>query len=374
MKLVICPDSFKGSLSALEVAEAVKSAAGDADAVLIPAADGGEGTVDALLASCGGRKRVVEVHAPDQRIIRASYGVLADGQTAVIEMAAASGLYLLPPQQRNPLYTTSYGTGELIKAAITAGARKLIIGIGGSATNDGGAGMLAALGIRFLDANGHQLGAGGAELHRLCSIDTSEFLLNHTQIDIEVACDVTNPLCGAHGASAVYGPQKGATAEMVETLDAALAHYAAVIKRDIGIDVIDLPGSGAAGGLGAGFAAFTNAKLRSGIDIVLDVAHFDQHLADADLVITGEGRIDEQTLNGKVISGILARSRSRKVPVVAIAGSVAGNIEALFNAGLTAAFSITSGPMSLDYAMEHTYELVQVCSRNIMRLYSSRSN
>ena len=372
MKLVICPDSFKGSLSALKVADAVVSVAGDADTVLIPAADGGEGTVDALLASCGGSRQVVDVHAPDQRIIQAAYGLLSDGQTAVIEMAAASGLYLLPEQQRNPLYTTSYGTGELIKAAIAHGARKIIIGIGGSATNDGGAGMLAALGIRFLDANGHQLGAGGAELCRLCSIDTSEFLLNNTQIDIEVACDVTNPLCGAHGASAVYGPQKGATAEMVQTLDAALAHYASIIKRDIGIDVNDLPGSGAAGGLGAGIAAFTKAKLRSGIDIVLDVAHFDQHLADADLVITGEGRIDEQTLNGKVISGILARTRSRNVPVVAIAGSVVGNIEALYEAGLTAAFSIASGPMSLEYAMEHTYELVQACSRNIIRLFNGR--
>ncbi len=364
MRIIVCPDSFKGSLSSMEVADAIergiRSITGaDARIHKIPLADGGEGTVDALVGAKDGRVCTARVMDPLGREIEAFYGILDASVVAVIEMSSASGLCLLSDNERDPLITSTYGTGQLIEAALKAGALKIVIGIGGSATNDGGAGAMTALGARFLDANGRELPPGGAALIDLDRIDMSGFRFPVGRVEVEVACDVTNPLCGPMGASAVYGPQKGASSEMVEQLDAALARYAEVIKRDLGEDIADMPGAGAAGGLGAGLAAFLGAKLKSGIDMVLDVAGFDEALTSADLVITGEGRIDEQTAYGKTIGGVLKRASAAGVPVVAIAGSISGDLTALHDAGLTAAYSITSESVSVEYAMSHASELIE---------------
>ncbi|MEN6358033.1 MAG: glycerate kinase [Armatimonadota bacterium] len=371
MKVVICPDSFKGSLSSIEAAEAIargiELGAPGTQTVSIPIADGGEGTVDALVSATGGELRRVRVHDPLMREINSFYGVMGGGKTAAIEMAAASGLVLLSDNERNPLVTSTYGVGELISAAIDSGAKKIVIGIGGSATNDGGTGAMRALGARFLDKNGDDLPHGGVALADLAHIDMDAFKFPMESIKVEVACDVTNPLCGPTGASAVYGPQKGATPEMVAKLDEALCNYAQVLHKDLNKDVAQMPGAGAAGGMGAGLAAFLNAELRSGIDMVLDTAGFDDALIGADLVITGEGKLDEQTAYGKTIGGVLKRASANGVPVVAIAGSVSADIRALLDSGLIA-FSIVSGPVSLDYAMSHAPELIESVSANIIRL------
>jgi len=378
LKVVVCPDSFKGSLSSVEAADAiargVSIGAGSrpVDIVKIPLADGGEGTVDALVGSTGGELRTARVRDPLMREIEACYGIAGDGKTAIIEMAAASGLCLLADRERDPLIASTFGTGELLLAAADAGVEKIVIGIGGSATNDGGSGAMAALGVRFLDADGTQLPPGGAALAKLDRIDMSGFAFPLDRVQVEVACDVTNPLTGPQGASAVFGPQKGASPEMVAQLDFSLARFAHVVKRDLGKDIDRLPGAGAAGGLGAGLAAFLNARLRSGIDMVLDAASFDDAIADADLVITGEGKVDEQTAYGKTIGGILKRASKIGVPVVAVAGSCAGDIRPLYEAGLTAAFSIVPGPMSLDYAMKHAAELIMSLSANIARVAMAR--
>lgn len=374
MKIIICPDSFKGSLSSIEAAEAIERgvrrgiSSGSLNAIKIPIADGGEGTVEALVNATDGEIRELSVHDPLLRTVNAFYGILGDGKTAVVEMAAASGLYLLSENERNPLIASTYGTGELIMAAAQAGVEKIVIGIGGSATNDGGSGAMSALGARFLDENGNELSLGGAVLAKLDRIDMSGFKFPLDRVSVEVACDVTNPLCGELGASAVFGPQKGATPEMVTELDNALFKYAHVIKRDLNKDIENMPGAGAAGGLGAGLAAFLNAELRSGVDIVLDAAKFDEALSNADLVITGEGKIDEQTAYGKTIGGVLRQASKRGVRVVAIAGSMSGNMDVLYEAGLTAAFSITNGPMTLEYAMTHAGELIESVSENIVRM------
>ncbi len=352
------------------IAQGVRLGAG-ADApevVKIPLADGGEGTVEALVRATGGEVRHVRAHDPLMREIDSFFGLLGDGKTAVVEMAAASGLVLLSEGERNPLVTTTYGTGELIDAAAQAGVERIVVGIGGSATNDAGAGAMSALGARFLDASGAELAPGGAALADLAHIDLSSFRFPLDRIAVEVACDVTNPLIGPRGASPVFGPQKGASPEMVERLDAALLRFADVVKRDLGKDIGEMPGAGAAGGLGAGLAAFLDAKLRSGIDIVLDAAGFDEAIAHADLIITGEGKIDEQTAYGKTIGGVLRRASDRGIPVVAVAGSCSGDLRPLYDAGLTAAFSITPGPMSLDYAMKRASELLTSLSANITRL------
>ncbi len=328
MKVIVCPDSFKGSLSAVEAADAmargVQLSASSADVqievVRIPLADGGEGTVNALARATGGQIRKVKAHGPLMREVDSFFGISGDGMIAIIEMAAASGLCLVSDEERNPLIASTIGTGELILSAVDAGVKKIVVGIGGSATNDGGSGAMRALGARFLSQDGEELSEGGAALVDLAGIDMSGFRFPVGEIEVEVACDVTNPLCGSTGASAVFGPQKGATPEMVRLLDKALARYAEVIKNDLGKDIVDMPGAGAAGGLGAGLAAFLNAKLRSGIDMVLDAANFDEALSDADLVITGEGRVDEQTAYGKTIGGVLKRAWKAGVPVVAVAG------------------------------------------------------
>ena len=374
MRFLVCPDSFKGSLSSVEAADSIarglRIGAGDepAEIVEIPLADGGEGTAEALVRATGGEIRRVRAHDPLGHEIEAFFAILGDGETAVVEMAAASGLTLLSDSERNPLVTSTFGTGELLRAAAESGAARIIVGIGGSATNDAGSGAMSALGARFLDASRKELPPGGGALVDLDRIDMSGFRFPD-RVRVEVACDVTNPLVGPAGTSAVFGPQKGATPEMVERLDAGLARWAEVVKRDLGKDVAGMPGAGAAGGLGAGLAAFLNASLRSGIDIVLDAVRFDEQLAGADLVITGEGRIDEQTSFGKAVGGVLKRASAAGVPVVAVAGSCSGDITALYDMGLTAAFSIVPGPMSVDYAMKHASELLTSLSVNLTRIW-----
>jgi len=345
----------------------VRSVLPDCEIVCLPLADGGEGTVEALVAATGGRIVPAEVAGPLGEKVSAFFGILGDGETAALEMASASGLPLVPPDRRNPCLTTTFGTGELIRAAIASGCRKLIVGIGGSATNDGGAGAMQALGARFLDSSGNDLPPGGAALIHLARIDLAHFRFPQ-DVEVVVASDVTNPLCGPQGASAIYGPQKGATPEMVKHLDRALRHYADIIREQLGQDVSNRPGAGAAGGLGAGLMAFLKARLRSGIEIVLDTVGFDRHLEGTALVITGEGKIDAQTAYGKTIAGVLKRARQAGVPVFALTGSIEPGAEALEELGLEGMMCILPGPMSLPEAMQNAGPLLEAAARRLIRL------
>ena len=362
LKIIIAPDSFKGSLTAIEAAEAialgVRNAVPDAECALIPLADGGEGTVQALVQASGGR--IVQVPAADPlgNRIQSFFGILGDEWTAVVEMAAASGLTLVPQRRRNPMVTTTYGAGELIRAALDAGCRRIILGIGGSATNDGGIGMIQALGGSFSDDDGREVGFGGRELARIRKIDVSGLDPRLNGIELVVASDVSNPLTGPDGASAVFGPQKGATPEMVSALDAGLRNLAEVIRCDLRIDVESLPGAGAAGGLGAAAIAFLHADLRPGIEIVLEATHFIDQLEGAALVITGEGRVDAQTLRGKAVMGALDAARSKGVPVLVLAGSVDPDGYELLNRGAIAVIPIITEPMGLDVAFACAGELL----------------
>lgn len=369
MKIVIAPDSYKESLSALDVACAIEAGFReiypDAEYVKIPVADGGEGTVEAMVAATQGRVIPVKVTGPLGEPVAGFYGVSGDEQCAFIEMAAASGLELLSPAQRNPLKTTSWGTGELIRHALDLGVRRIIIGLGGSATNDGGAGMVQALGAKLLTDEHQQIGQGGAELAALMKIDISELDSRLADCQIDVACDVTNPLTGEEGASAVFGPQKGATPEMVTNLDHALAHYAARIKQDLGIAVLSLEGGGAAGGMGAALFAFCGAKLRPGIDIVTEALHLDTLVADANLVITGEGRMDSQTIHGKVPVGVARVAKRYHIPVIGIAGSLTADVGVVHQHGIDAVFSVLYRICSLDDALEQAGENVRMAARNI---------
>lgn len=374
MKIIISPDSFKGSLSARQVSEAIRDgvlrALPDAEAVLIPLADGGEGTVEALVTATGGRMVHTPATDPLGRPIESFFGILGDGETAVIEMAAASGLPLVLPDLRNPMLTTSYGTGELIRAALDAGCRRIILGLGGSATNDGGIGMIQALGGRFLDADGREAGFGGGELIRIRSTDVSGLDPRIAAVEFVVASDVDNPLTGPQGASAVFGPQKGATPEMVEALDAGLHNLAEVVRRDLGIDIESVPGAGAAGGLGAAATAFLGAKPRSGIEIVLEATHFAERIRGASLTITGEGRIDAQTLRGKTINGVLRVARAEGVPVVALGGGIEPEGYRLIDRGAAAVFSIIDRPMPLEEALSRARELLAESAEQVVRLLS----
>ncbi len=369
MKIVIAPDSYKESLSALEVSTAIEQGFREifpsAQYVKLPVADGGEGTVEAMVAATGGRIVHVPVTGPLGERVEGFYGLSGDEQSAFIEMAAASGLELVAPSQRNPLKTTSWGTGELIRHALDVGVKHIIIGIGGSATNDGGAGMVQALGARLLDAEGDAIGPGGSELERLAKIDRSSLDRRLADCRIEVACDVTNPLTGEEGASAVFGPQKGATPEMIVMLDNALAHYAKVIARDLDIDVLHLAGGGAAGGMGAALYAFCGAHLRQGIEIVTDALHLDEQVADADLVITGEGRIDSQTIHGKVPVGVAKVAKRFNKPVIGIAGSLTADVGVVHDHGIDAVFSVIYTICSLEDALENAGENVRMAARNI---------
>ena len=369
MKIVIAPDSYKESLSALEVAQAVEAGFRqvfpDADYVLVPVADGGEGTVDAMVAATGGRKETVTVSGPLGEPVEAFYGLTGEGDTAVIEMAAASGLALVPPDRRNPLLTSSRGTGELIRAALDAGARRFILGIGGSATNDGGAGMVQALGARLLDLEGRELDGSGGDLARLERIDVSALDPRLAECRIEVACDVDNPLTGARGASAVFGPQKGATPEMVQALDANLARLARIVERDLGVAVDAVPGAGAAGGMGAAMLAFFGATLKPGIEIVTAAVDLDDHVRDADLVITGEGRIDFQTVHGKTPIGVARVAKRHGKPVIGIAGSLGAEVGVVHAHGIDAVFSVLSKPCTLDEALRDAAANVELTARNV---------
>ena len=372
MLIIVAPDSYKGSVSALGVAQAmgrgILRVFPAAQVRHIPIADGGEGTVDALIAATSGEIRHTEVTGPLGEKITACWGILGDGQTAVIEMAAASGLPLVPAQQRDPRTTTSFGTGELIGAALDAGLRKIIIGIGGSATNDGGVGMAQALGIRFSGDDGNELPAGGAALAGLQRIDLDGIDPRIGEAEITVACDVDNPLCGARGASAVFGPQKGATPEMVAELDAALAHFAACARDATGRDVALLPGAGAAGGLGAGLMFFTAAKLRPGVEIVLDAVGFADVVKDAAFVVTGEGRTDFQTAFGKAPVGVAKLAKRFGVPVYCLSGGLGDGADDVLAHGIDAVVSICDRPMTLDDCMKNGETLIESGSTRLCRI------
>lgn len=344
MKFVIAPDSFKESLTALEVATAIetgfKRVFPDADYVKLPMADGGEGTVQSLVDATQGKLIECEVTAPLGDKVKSFFGLSGDGKTAIIEMAAASGLHLVPPEKRNPLLTTSYGTGELIKLALDLGVESFILGIGGSATNDGGVGMLQALGMQCLDSQDKPIGFGGAELANIVKIDVQQLDPRLQQVHIEVACDVNNPLCGECGASAIFGPQKGATPEMVKQLDAALSHFAEIAERDCGKQIRDQAGAGAAGGMGGGLLLLPSVQLKAGIQIVLERLHLIDYVKDADVVITGEGRIDAQSIMGKTPIGVARTAKQFNKPVIAIAGCLREDYDVVFEHGIDAVFPI----------------------------------
>lgn len=355
-KVVVASDSFKGSLSSLEVADAAAKAINECIpgccVEKVEVADGGEGTMEALHRTLGGVKVAVEVCDPLGRAITASYVKLADGVTAVLEMAVASGLPLLAPQERNPMKTSTYGTGQLIADALRKGCRKFLIGIGGSATNDAGMGMLEALGVRFLDAEGNLLHGSGESLKKVEDIDLSGVCAGLAESEFIIACDVDAPLYGPKGAACVFAPQKGADAEMVAMLNDGLEHFSSVVKRVTGKDVSDIPGAGAAGGLGGGFVAFLPARLERGIEMVLDAISFDERIRGASLIITGEGRVDFQTLTGKTPYGILKRARRQGIPVVAIGGSVALGEKETSEAGFAGVYAVTPSDMPLEEAMK----------------------
>ncbi len=369
MKIVIAPDSWKESLSALEVADCIEQGFREifpeAHYVRLPVADGGEGTVEAMIAATGGRRVALEVTGPLGDRVAAFYGLSGDGRCAFIEMAAASGLELLPVAQRNPLITTSWGTGELICHALEAGVQQIIIGIGGSATNDGGAGMLQALGVSLRNAQGRELERGGAALAQLSAIDISGLRPELAHCHIDVACDVTNPLIGERGASAVFGPQKGATPEMVTQLDAALENFARVVRQALGTEIQNLPGGGAAGGMGAALHAFCGARLRPGVEIVTGALKLEQQVRDASLVITGEGRIDSQSIQGKVPFGVAQIARRHGKPVIAIAGSLAPDVGVVHQHGINAVFSVINRICSLEEALDNAAEHLRATARNI---------
>lgn len=369
MKIVIAPDSYKESLSALEVATAIelgfREVWPEAEYVKIPVADGGEGTVEAMVAAMQGHLVHVDVTGPLGNTIQAFYGLSGDGRSAFIEMAAASGLEQVPANLRDPLKTTSWGTGELIRHALDAGVEHIIIGIGGSATNDGGAGMVQALGARLLDAQDEDIAHGAMGLESLTRIDISQLDPRLAGCRIEVACDVTNPLTGKEGASVVFGPQKGATAEMIPRLDRALTHYAQLIARDLDVNVLELAGGGAAGGMGAALYAFCGAQLRRGIEIVTDALRLDACVADADLVVTGEGRIDSQTIHGKVPVGVAKIAKRYNKPVIGIAGSLTADVGVVHEHGLDAVFSVIYTICTLDEALKNASENVRMTARNV---------
>ncbi|HDI3140262.1 TPA: glycerate kinase [Vibrio cholerae] len=373
MKVVIAPDSFKESLTAKQVCHAIQAGLArvwhDAKFVSIPVADGGEGTVQSLVDATQGRLLEVKVMGPQGKRVEAFYGMLGDNQTAVIEMAAASGLHHVPVAQRDPKLTTSFGTGELIRHALDQGVTKLIIGLGGSATNDGGVGMLAALGARFTNADGDPIQLTGGGLRELTHIDLQDFDPRLLHCDILVACDVNNPLCGDKGASAVFGPQKGATPEDVQLLDGTLRQFGLLTEKVTGKMVLESAGAGAAGGMGAALLAYTQAILRPGIEIVLETVQLAHQVSDADLVITGEGRIDSQTVHGKTPMGVAKVAKRFDVPVLALCGCTGDNYQAVYQCGIDAVFAAVPRAMSLEDALKESDFNLADLAENVARLW-----
>ncbi len=380
MKVVIASDSFKGCLEAIEVAECIEKGIRNvfkgAEIIKKPMADGGEGTVKSLIHATRGSLEIVEVTDPLGQKIESYYGILGNRKTAVIEMASASGLPLVPFKKRNPMITTTYGTGELIKAALDKGCREFILGIGGSATNDGGVGMAQALGGSFLDVKGIEVGYGGGELSKINKIDISGLDKRITQSRFIVACDVDNPLCGSNGAAHVYAAQKGATKEMIFELDNGLKNLSRTIKRDLNIDIENISGSGAAGGLGAGIIAFLNGELKSGVGIIAERIELEEAIKDSDLVITGEGKIDSQTKNGKVPIGVAQIAKKYNVPVIAIAGCISDDSYINHEYGIDAMFSVINYPIDIKNALEKEKAsfFIQRSIQEIFRLISSIHN
>lgn len=372
MKFVLAPDSFKESMTAKEVCIAmekgIRKVYRDAECIHVPMADGGEGTVQSLVDATGGELYKEEVTAPLGNKVIATYGILGDGQTAIIEMAEASGLQLVPREKRNPLITTSYGTGELIISALNKGVNKILIGLGGSATNDGGVGMLQALGIKFIDKSGQDIGFGGGELSKIVDIDMSSFDKRILNIDIEVACDVKNPLTGINGASYVFGPQKGADMEAIKRLDENLRHFSKVIKKKIGKDIDNIEGAGAAGGLGAALLGLCNGKLKRGIDIVVQYSKLEEKIKDADYVFTGEGSIDFQSKFGKTPVGVSMLAKKYGIPVIAFAGNVGEEIEELYGLGITSIIGILPGVVALEEALKAGETNMERAVKNIVRI------
>jgi glycerate kinase len=368
VRIVVAPDAFKGSLSAAEAAEALaaglRTGLPGVELELIPVADGGEGTAETLARATGGELRSVDVSGPLGEPVQARYAVLGDGTTAVVEMAEAAGLVLVPPERRDPTRTTTYGVGQLIEAASSAGCSKIIVGLGGSATCDGGAGLGQAMGFQLVDAEGESLGQGGGALARLHGIGIPARAFPH----VVAACDVDNPLCGERGAARVYAPQKGATPAQVEELEANLSRLAEVIARDLRRDVRDVPGAGAAGGLGAGLLAFAEAQLRPGVELVLETLRFAERLQGADLVVVGEGRLDGQTLSGKAPLGVARLARAQGIPVVAVAGSVAPSASALLEHWIQGIYPVVNTPMPLEEAMQNAAALLERAGRELGRL------
>ncbi|GHC26663.1 glycerate kinase [Kushneria pakistanensis] len=373
MHILIAPDSFKDALGALSaahaIAEGIRQASPEADWTLCPLGDGGEGTLEALLAASGAEARSIEVHDALNRPRMAQWGWIASRRTAIVELAEASGLQHLTNEERDALHTTTRGVGELIHAALEEGAEHLILTLGGSATNDGGAGMMSALGVRFLDDNDQVLAPGGAALSRLFRIDLSRLDPRLAKLTVEAAVDVNNPLCGDQGASAIFGPQKGATREQVDTLDHALAHLAEVTAQATGQNHRDSAGAGAAGGMGFAALAFLNATLRPGIELVMEQVDFEAALERADLVITGEGRLDGQSLSGKTPIGVSRAARRHQVPCVVLAGKLDTGWEKALDEGVTAAFALADGPMALEEALKRTPALLADRSASIIRLF-----
>lgn len=372
VKIVIAPDSFKESLTAAEVAEAIekgwKKVLPETEVIKVPMADGGEGTTQSLIDATGGKIIKKEVTGPLGEMVEGFYGILGDNKTAVIEVAAAAGLHYVPRDKRNPSITTTKGVGELILAALDDGAKHIILGLGGSATNDGGAGMVQALGVRLLNKEGKELSLGGGALSSLEIIDISQMDKRLAKTTFEVACDVDNPLTGERGASAIFGPQKGATVEMVQELDAALTHYAQMIEKYLGKQVIDKGGAGAAGGIGAGVLAFFNSQLKRGIDIVIAATNLEETVRDADLIITGEGRIDSQTIYGKTPIGVAKVAKKFDIPVIGIAGSITPDSKVVYEHGIDILFPIVQGVVTLEEALVAGAENLERTSRNVAKI------
>ena len=375
-KIAIAPNAFKGTLTALEAATCIErglhAALPHIQTVIIPMADGGDGTAAAIVQATNGRLLHTRVHDPLGRLIRATWGLTGDGHTAIIEMATASGLTLLRPHERNPLHTSTCGTGELIRKALDRNVRRILIGIGGSATNDGGMGMARALGAKFLDRQGRELPEGGGTLTRLAHIDISVLDSRLQNVHIDVACDVDNPLTGPRGAAHIYGPQKGAIPAMVRQLDAGLRRLAQVLRDDLHIHVEKIPGAGAAGGLGAGLLAFACGRLRPGIDIVIDAVQLARRLQGCDLVITGEGRMDAQTARGKAPAGVAKVAHSLGIPVIAICGALGPDATAALPQGITACFSALEEPMDDAELAARAPDMLERCARQVGRLLTLR--